>query len=230
MTAAQASRPSQSAVRSTLVAANLRAISVTVEGMKPQLAEHVAMLKRVDRIISLFLEKRWAFPRRFIAIQPMSYLLAPAPEDATFAEDVDAITQALERHLFGMADSQVFDVKSLVGPLEDMLRLAETPTAEFLTVHAQGPRTVAEGLAPGAASAPNDQPCCSRRKRSTSRPSTARCLIAYSDHLQDADRARQARSLSRRRQALSGTYSPLPRRQHRRRARHAAVNVRDRDL
>jgi hypothetical protein len=121
-------------VRATALAANLRAITVNLDNVDPGSMGLEQLLKRVDRIVDLFLDKHWRLPRRYSVIQPMSYVLFQGPDDPTFVEDAEELTQALEQHLFGMGQ-QIFEVKNLTGPQEDMIELARRETTEFLSRH-----------------------------------------------------------------------------------------------
>jgi hypothetical protein len=75
---------------------------------------------RIDKFVGLFLDKHWTSPRRYAAIQPLSYVLFPAPDDATFTADSEAIRAGLERHLFGDGGIEGVDVGCLIGPPHDV--------------------------------------------------------------------------------------------------------------
>jgi hypothetical protein len=128
-------RPERSVphVTARSVAANLRLLSVRLDGEEFE-PDHPMrdLLGRVDQIVALFLEKHWPFPRRFVAVVPLSYLLSPSPDDLTFAADVEKLTAQLERHLFG----EGVDIKCLIGEAMEIQRIATGPEDEFLVAHA----------------------------------------------------------------------------------------------
>jgi hypothetical protein len=120
-------------VSSRSVAANLRLLSVGFEGADE--LDPIATREfhgRVDRIVSLFLEKHWPLPRRTVAIVPLSYLLFPAPLDNAFEADVEALTDHLARHLFG----EGVEIRCLIGEPGEVERLAAAPEETFRTAHA----------------------------------------------------------------------------------------------
>jgi hypothetical protein len=128
-----------SGVTTTAVAANLRILSVKLDGAERQTANVPDLMARVDRIVELFLEKHWRPPRRSLPILPLSYLLYPGPDDRTFGEDVDALTAHLERHLFG----EGVEIKCLIGEEGDIAQLSRESELVFRDAHEAAGRSAA---------------------------------------------------------------------------------------
>jgi hypothetical protein len=117
-------------VTTSAVAANLRVLSIRLD--KKQSASPAAGLSaRVNQIIELFIDKHWRAPRRYNQIIPLSYLLFPGPYADSFAEDVEALTDQLERHLFG----EGVEIKCLLGDASDIETLAAAPAEDFVDAH-----------------------------------------------------------------------------------------------
>jgi hypothetical protein len=119
-------------VTSRSVAANLRILSVRFDEIEIEQGPMRDLLGRIDQIVALFLEKHWGFPRRFVAIVPLSYLLSPAPDDRDFPADVEKLTALLERHLFG----EQVEIRCLIGEDVEIERLASETEEAFLAAEA----------------------------------------------------------------------------------------------
>lgn len=131
MTAETAAPESSSGVTTMAVAANLRILSVRLDGIESS-AGVPDLMARVDQIVSLFLEKHWRPPRRSMPILALSYLLYPGGEDdASFAADVEAMTAQLERHLFG----EGVEIKVLIGAESDIAALSRESDLVFRDAH-----------------------------------------------------------------------------------------------
>jgi len=114
------------------LAANVRAVVVLMDGatLAPE------RLARIDQIVGLFIDSHWRPPRTFGPIQALSYVLRSEEGDPAFVEDVAQLSAALERHLFGDDPSMRVEVKCMLGPADEMERLAAGSVDEFLSAHA----------------------------------------------------------------------------------------------
>lgn len=113
--------------------ANLRALAVLPDGG----ALPTERQGRIDQIVRLFIESHWRRPRTFGPIQPLSYLLRSGDDDPSFVEDVEALTEALQRHLFGDGGAEwKVEVKYVFDDIEAVEELAAEPVDEFLAAHA----------------------------------------------------------------------------------------------
>jgi hypothetical protein len=135
MPASKAAGAVSAHVSSTALAANLRAIIVHVAGMRVGDPTWGALQNRIDKYVGLFLDKHWRTPRRYAAIQPLSYVLLQGSDDPTFATDSEAIGASLERHLFGDGGIGGVDVSCLIGPAHDIEIAAAMDHVDFLAMH-----------------------------------------------------------------------------------------------
>jgi hypothetical protein len=135
MPASKAAGAISAHVSSTALAANLRAIIVHVAGMRVGDPTWGALQNRIDKYVGLFLDKHWRPPRRYAAIQPLSYVLLQGSDDPTFATDSEAIRASLERHLFGDGGIGGVDVSCLIGPAHDVEIAAAMDHVDFLAMH-----------------------------------------------------------------------------------------------
>jgi hypothetical protein len=121
-------------VTSTELEVNVRAITVHIRGVHKESQELERLLAQVDKIVRMFLEKHWIAPRRVVTIQPLSYVLLPGPDDPDFAKAAEEVRGELQTRLFGDKDVDTIDVKALVGPRDEIEKLAKQDEGEFLEV------------------------------------------------------------------------------------------------